>query len=113
MTVAEKTLEALLRGESIVASSFAARVGCDAGTVRDVMERFGAAVSCNTMRGKRGALTNVYTARDLQALREWRPGTTAKKFRARDFVPLAEVFGIRPVKIKLPTHRHIMEGEWA
>lgn len=113
MAIADMALEALLRGETVVGPEFAARIGCSTSTVRDVMERFGAAVTSKTVRGKRGSLTKVYTARDMQALREWKRRTTAKKFKTKDFEALAQVFGIRPAKIKLPTHRHIMEGEWA
>ena len=113
MTITEKVRQALLRGESVVIPDFATKAGCRRDNVRKALNRLGPAVSQKVVRGKRGSATKVYTAKDLQALAEWKPGTTAAKFGADSFQALTEVFRMRVVKIKLPTHRHIMEGEWA
>ncbi|USE79506.1 hypothetical protein NDR89_23225 [Cupriavidus gilardii] len=111
--VTDEVRNALLRGEAVVIPAFAAKHGLKQESVRHAIERLGSAVKCKVVKGKRGSATKVWTVADAQALRDWKPKVHGPKFKAEDFAALAEVFGIRPIKIKLPTHRHIMEGEWA
>ena len=113
MTITEKVRQALLRGEAVVAPDFAKKIGCRRDNVRAAIRRLGPAVSEEVVRGKRGSATKVYTAKDVRALEEWKPATTAGKFGADSFAALTEAFHMRVVKIKLPTHRHIMRGNWA
>lgn len=115
VTIRDQLLIALIAGEEISASAFAKRIDAPATTVTNKLRGFGDMLKRRTVSGGQGNHSVVYTAADIEALRDKldddvyaRAGVTRPRMRFDD---LLAAWGIHPVDLQLPSHPHIMYDE--
>ena len=115
VTIRDQLLIALLAGEEISAGAFAKRINAPATTVTNKLRGLREWLHRRTVSGGQGNHSVIYTAADLDALRNKldddvyaRAGVTRPRMRFDD---LLAVWGIQPVDLQLPSHTHIMYDE--
>lgn len=115
ITIRDQLLIALIAGEEISAGAFAKRIQAPPTTVTNKLRGFGDLLHRRTVSGGQGNHSVIYTAADLDALRDKldedvyaRAGITRPRMRFDD---LLAVWGIHPVDLQLPSHAHIMYDE--
>lgn len=117
-TVAEELREAFLRGERVIGSEFAARIGVSKQALFTAMKQFGDIVRSKPVRVNRYAQSLLWECVDVNAMRAWKPKEKAAPARRRGMAPrsgpwrdLMAAWNIRAADIELPSVRHRMSTE--
>ena len=117
-TVAEELRDAFLRGERVLGSEFAARLGVSKQALFTAMKQFGDIVRSQPVRVNRYAQSLVWECVDVNAMRAWKP--KGKHIPTRQPIvglssgpwrDLMAAWNIRAADIELPSIRHRMSTE--